>query len=68
MIKVLDNAYPLDLIFQKINHRKRHSKKKKSNKLEQNLNESQRKMLILPYIKNISEKINLSIDKNEYLN
>jgi len=24
-------------------------------------------MLVLPYIKNISEKINLSIDKNDYL-
>jgi len=69
VIKVLlDNDYPLDLIFQKINHRiKDIVRRKKSNKLEQNLNESQRKVLVLPYIRNISEKIDLSIDKNEYL-
>jgi len=70
VIKVLlDNAYPLDLIFQKINHRIKDitRRRKKSNKLELNLNESRRKMLVLLYIKNISEKIDLSIDKKEYL-
>jgi len=69
VIKILlDHAYPLDLIFQKSNHRiKDIVRRNKSNKLEQNLNKSQRKMLVLPYIRNISEKINLSIDKNKYL-
>jgi len=63
----LDNAYPLDLIFQKINHRiKDIARRKKSNNLELNLSESQRKMLVLPYIKKVSEKIDLSIFKNEY--
>jgi len=54
-IKVLlDNAYPLDLIFQKTNRKiKDIIRKKKSNKLESNLNKNQRKMLVLPYIKNI---------------
>jgi len=68
-IKVLlDNAYPLDLIFQKTNHRiKDIIRRKNLNKIESNLNDSHRKMLVLPYIKNISEKIDSSIDKNEYL-
>jgi len=65
---LLENDYPLDLIFQKINQRiKDIIKRKRSNNLEQKINESQRKMLVLPYIRNISEKISSSIDKNEYL-
>jgi len=69
VIKVLlDNAYPLELIFKKINHRiKDIVKINQSHKIERNANESQRKLIVLPYIKNISEKINLSIDKSKYL-
>jgi len=69
VIKVLlENAYPLDLIFQKINHRiKMIEKRNQYKKQEHNLEESQRKLLILPYIKNISETISWSIDKNKFL-
>jgi len=53
VIKVLlENAYPMDLIFQKINHRiKMIEKRNQYKKQEHNLKESQRKLLILPYIK-----------------
>jgi len=64
----LDNAYPLKLIFEKINHRiKDMTKKNQPHKKEKNENEGQRKLIVLPYIKNILEKINLSIDKSKYL-
>jgi len=65
---LLDNAYPLKLIFEKINLRiKDMTKKNQPHRMEKNVNESQRKLIVLPYIKNISEKINLSIDKSKYL-
>jgi len=61
------NAYPIDLIFHKINHRiKELSSRSHSKKQEQNLSNNDRKMLVLPYIKNVSDSINLSINKNEY--
>jgi len=69
VIKVLlDNDYPLELIFQKINHRiKDIIRKNKSKKPQQNVKENERKIVVLPYIRNISEEINLSIDKNRYI-
>jgi len=69
VIKVLlDNDYPLELIFQKINHRiKDIIRRNKSKKPQQKVKENERKIVVLPYIRNISEKINLSIDKNIYM-
>jgi len=68
VIKVLlDNDYPLELIFQKINYRiKDIIRKNKLKTPQQNLKEDDRKIVVLPYIKNISEYINSSIDKNMY--
>jgi len=69
VIKVLlDNDYPLELIFQKINHRiKDIVRKNNSKKPQQNVKENKREIVVLPYIRNISEEINLSIDKNIYI-
>jgi len=69
VIKVLlDNDYPLELIFQKINQRiKDIVRKNNSKKPQQNVEENVRKILLLPYIRSISEEINLSIDKNIYI-
>jgi len=59
VIRVLmENAYPIELIFCKINLRiKELIRRGLSKKQEQNSNNDDRKMLILPYIKNISESI-----------
>jgi len=66
--KGIIGQYPLKLIIEKINHRIKYIvKKNQSHKIERNTNESQRNLIVLPYIKNISEKINLSIDKSKYL-
>jgi len=69
VIKVLiENAYPIDLIFQKINHRIKTIKNRNQHKQQAlNLEGNKRKLLILPYIKNISERINWSINKNLFL-
>jgi len=72
VIKVLiDNCYPLELIFQKINHRIdtiiKNSMIKDENKQKEKDSDNQRKLIVLPYIKNISESIDRSIDKRKYL-
>jgi len=65
---LIDNGYPLDLIFSKINIRikeliRRKGTKKPDHKKEGN----DRKMIVFPYIKGISERINSSIDKKEFM-
>jgi len=69
VIKVLiDNLYPLELIFNKMAIRiKELCRRMNIKKPEQKL-ELERKMIVFPYIKNISERINLSaINKKEYM-
>jgi len=72
VIKVLiENCYPLELIFQKINRRidsiisKNSNKNRKKQKLYDV--DNQRKLIVLPYIKNISESIDRSIDKRKFI-
>jgi len=70
VIKVLlDNAYPLELIFATINHRIKNTAKRnnQSHQTERIENETQKKLLVLPYVKNISERINIFIDKGKYI-
>jgi len=69
VIRVLiDNAYPLELIFNRINLRMKyfvnrdHIKKQKPNYQKED-----KKMIVLPYINNISETIKSSIDSNKYI-
>jgi len=68
VIKVLrENCYSLELIFQKINCRLDSIIRENSNKngKKQKLydGDNQRKLIVLPCIKNISESIDRSIDK-----
>jgi len=69
VIRVLiDNAYPLELIFNRINLRIKELLKKGHNiKQEPNFHSDDKKMLVLPYVSNISETIKSSIDKNKYI-
>jgi len=68
---LLENCYPLELIFQKINDRIDkiiwNSTKKKEIKQISKIEENQRKLIVLPYIKNVSESIDRSIDRKKYL-
>jgi len=68
VIKVLiDNSYPLDLIFKKMALRiKELIRRINSKKLEQRLVQ-ERKMIVFPYVKNISGLINSAIDKKDYM-
>jgi len=65
---LLNNAYPIDLIFDKINTRiKERIRRTMITKKPEIGAEKDRKMLVFPYIKNISETINSAIDKKEYI-
>jgi len=62
------NEYPLDLIFTKINIRIREFIRRKTIKNPEHKNEvKNRRMIVFLYIKSISETINSSIDKKEYM-
>jgi len=69
VIKVLlENAYPIDLIFSKMNFRIKELIRKLSvKKPEQKWEKKDKKMVVFPYIKNVSETINSPTDKNEYM-
>jgi len=73
---LLDNGYPLDFIFDKINDRLKslvNSKRKPSTpnsddrKENNDFIDSNRKIIVLPYINNISELIASTIDKSNYI-
>jgi len=68
VVKVLiDNLYPPELIFNKMAIRiKELFRRMIVKKLEQK-SEPERKMIVFPYIKNISERINSAINKKEYM-
>jgi len=64
---LLDNAYLIDLVFNKINTRiKEHIRRITLIKKPEMKSEKDRKMLVFPYIKNVSETINSAIDKKIY--
>jgi len=72
---LLDNGYPLDFIFDKTNNRLRsliNNRKKTAITNSVNLNESNdstdsKKIIVLPYINNISELIASTINKANYI-
>jgi len=65
---LIDNAYPLELIFDRMNLRiKELVKRVHTKKHDHNPHENDKKMLVLPYITNISERIKSSIDSNKYI-
>jgi len=64
---LLDNGYLIDLIFGNMKFKiKKLMRKLSVKKPEQKMEKEDRKMVVFPYIKNISETINSSIDKDEY--
>jgi len=69
VIKVLlENAYPLKLIFNKMNVRiKELIRRGQIKKQEPNSHSDNKKMLGLPYINNILKTIKSSIDNNKYI-
>jgi len=68
VIKVLmENAYPLELIFNRINIRIKELIKRGIKKLEPMSHIEDKKIVVLPYIKNISETIKSSIDGDKYI-
>jgi len=65
---LLDNAYLIDLVSNKINTRiKEHIRRTTLIKKSEMKSEKDRKMLVFHYITNISETINSAIDKKEYM-
>jgi len=69
VIRVLiDNVYSLELIFNRINLKiKELIKRGHTKKQEPNSHSEDKKMLVLPSIRNISETIKSSIDSNKYI-
>jgi len=64
---LLENSYPLELVLNKIAIRiKELIRRMEIKKPEQKL-EPERKMIVFPYIRNISERINSTINKKEYM-
>jgi len=65
---LLDNAYPIDLVFNKIKTKnKEHIRRTMLIKNPEKKSEKDRKILGFPYIKNVSETINFAIDKKEFM-
>jgi len=65
---LLDNVYSTDLVFDKIDTRiKEHIQRTTLIKKPEIGTEKDRKMLVFPYIKNVSETIKSAIDKKEYM-
>jgi len=73
---LLDNGYPLSLIFEKINNRlktliynnrrKDFNFKQQQKKHSKNYSEDNKKIVVFPYIKDISERVASTIDKSKY--
>jgi len=64
---LLDNSYPIDLIFNKVGIRIKELIRKINLKTPEQKLEQERKMIVFPYIKNISEMINSAINKKDYM-
>jgi len=68
---LLDNGYPLNLIFEKINDRIKtyiHNNKKHINDSDKNNNNTNnKKIIVLPYIKEISERVASTVDRSKYI-
>jgi len=71
---LIENSYPLNFIFEKINNRlKTLIYNKKSNAINNNeknmnsLDDNNKKIIVFPYIKKISELIAATIDKSQYI-
>jgi len=64
---LLDNGYPLDLIFSKINSRLKELFVRKNNAIDlTDINSNcERKILVLPYVQSLSEFISSNIDKSK---
>jgi len=68
VIKVLiDNSYPLDSIFNKIAIRIKELIRRINLEKPEQKSVQERKMIVFPYIKHISETINSAIDKKDYM-
>jgi len=69
---LIENGYPLNFIFEKINNRlktliyNRKSIKNNDKKINSS-DDSNRKIIVFPYIKKISEMIATTIDKSKYI-
>jgi len=64
---LIDNLYPLELVFNRIAIRiKEFFRRMNTKKLEQKP-EIEKKMIVFPYVKNISERINSTINKKKYM-
>jgi len=65
---LINNGYPVDLIFNRMNSRIKHLIHRNNiKKPEKDLEKVDRKLIVFPYIKNISETIYSSINKKEYM-
>jgi len=65
---LINNGYPLDLNFNRMNIRIKHLIHRNNiKKPEKDLEKVDRKLIVFPYIKNISETIYSSINKKEYM-
>jgi len=72
---LLDNGYPLNLIFEKLNNRlkiliynnrSQEFNSKQHQKHSKKYIEDNKKIIVLPYIKDISERVINTIDKSKY--
>jgi len=72
---LLENGYPLSLIFEKINHRLKSLIYNKGNQsvnqsitnMNSTLETNNRKILVLPYIQKMSELVASVVDKSQYI-
>jgi len=66
---LMGNGYPLDFIFEKIRSRLKTLiySSKKSNKSNNNSEDVNRKIIVIPYIKKISELVATTIDKSQHI-
>jgi len=67
---LLDNAYPLQLIFNTINRRINNYIFKKLNFSDKNdtaLSDESKNIIVFPYVRNISESITTAFDKSHYI-
>jgi len=66
---LVENGYPLDFIFDKIRSRLKTLiySNKNSNKNNNNSEDVNKKIIVIPYIKKISELVATAIDKSQYI-
>jgi len=67
---LLENGYPVKLIFEKINYRLKtliHNKNNQSTNQSNTIETKNKSTLVLPYINRISELVASTVDKSQYI-